>query len=560
MTRGVRALVAAVTFLAAIAVSAAAEDPSPVGALAPREKRVMLVADSVGLGTRGVFANAFPSDWDAIVVGEPARFVEQLEANFVRPNLFRAGDHVVIAGGYNYPYWDPERFERSIDSIIDTLVDAGVQHVYWVTLREVKQQYVSASAWRQVQPYYWYFPTVNDHLERALHRHPELTLVDWAAAADRGDITYDAIHLNRFGANLYSSLVARAVFDAQTRPGNGGITRVNVATPEEVASGEVAAAAINITSVRGRLGGYLAAYPCEQESSTSSNLNHSRDQVIAAAAVVPVGASGDVCVFNERAGHVIVDAFGTFGADADITSTEPTRVLDTRRGGRQPAGTERSVVAAPGATESGVVALNVTVTGADGAGFLTVHRCGVTPTNTSNVNFGADLPSPNLVIARTDAQGRVCVTADRDAHVLVDVLATFGEDTTVIASTPDRLLDTRTGNGRVVDDVVEIEIHLPADGGVDDLGGIAGNLTIVDASSSGFATAFPCAGGQPDTSNINYRSGQTIANAVLLAPDSDGMLCVYNSGDAHVVFDLLASTGTGFTPSAPRRLTDTRAT
>lgn len=553
MKRVGRLLIASSTFVAAVLLSIAVEDATPAGAVVARDKRVMLVADSVGLGTRGVFANAFPPDWEAVVVGEPARFVEQLESDFVIPNLYRMGDHVVIAGGYNYPFWDPARFERSVDSIIETLVGAGVKHVYWVTLREVKQQYVTPSAWRQVQPYYWYFPEVNDHLERALHRHPELTLVDWAAAADRSDITYDAIHLNRFGAELYSSLVARAVADAGTRPGNGGITRVNVASPAEVASGEVVAAAINVTSVRGRLRGYLSAFPCEQDSSPSSNLNHVRDQIIAAAAIVPVGASGDVCVFNERAGHVIVDALGTFGNDADITSSEPTRVLDTRDGGRQRAGSERAVVAVPDASEPGVVALNVTVTRADGPGFLTVHECGASPDDTSNVNFGAFLPSPNLVVAATDADGRVCLTATQDAHVLVDVLATFGEGTTIEAGAATRLLDTRTTSNRVVDDVVEIDI---ADTEAAD--GVVGNLTIVGPRSGGFATAYPCADGRPDTSNINYRSAQTIANAVLVAPDADGKVCVFNSGDAHIVFDLLGTTGSGFDPTTPERLIDTR--
>ena len=126
MKRVGHALIAAITCLTAVTLSTVAEDASPVGAMAPSDKRVMLVTDSVGLGARGAFANAFPSDWDAVVVGQPARFVEQLESNFVRPNLFRAGDHVVIAGGYNYPYWDPERFERSVDSIINTLTGAGV--------------------------------------------------------------------------------------------------------------------------------------------------------------------------------------------------------------------------------------------------------------------------------------------------------------------------------------------------------------------------------------------------------------------------------------------------
>ena len=80
--------------------------------------------------------------------------------------------------------------------MVATLLEAGVKHVFWVTLREVKPQYISPAAWRQIQPYYWYFPTVNDHLERALARHPNLSLIDWAAVADQPGLTYDAIHLN----------------------------------------------------------------------------------------------------------------------------------------------------------------------------------------------------------------------------------------------------------------------------------------------------------------------------------------------------------------------------
>jgi hypothetical protein len=57
-------------------------------------------------------------------------------------------------------------------------VAKGARHVIWVTLREVKPQYVSASAWQQIQPYYWYFPEVNAHLRAALARHPQLTLAD----------------------------------------------------------------------------------------------------------------------------------------------------------------------------------------------------------------------------------------------------------------------------------------------------------------------------------------------------------------------------------------------
>jgi hypothetical protein len=527
------------------------------GALAPREKRVMLVTDSVGLGTRGVLEGYFPADWDVSIVGKPAVFVRDLPGGYIQPNLYRAGDHVVIAAGYNYPFWDPDRFDRAIDATITTLRQAGVENIYWVTLREVKPQYITASAWRQVQKYYWYFPTVNDHLERALARHPGLTLIDWAAVADRPGITYDAIHLNRTGAELYSSLIARAVADARTRPKDETVTRIKVAGAAAVAAGDVTAVAVNLTSVRGRTRGYLSAFPCAQGSSPTSNLNHQRDQVVAAAAIVPVDSNGEICVFNKQAGHIIVDVFGRFNATAELTNTGSTRLTDTRRSGGgapHPAGVALRVdVGTPERT----VALNVTVTQAAARGYLTVHDCASAPPDTSNVNFVAQLAAPNLVVARADATGHVCVTTTQNAHVIVDLLAEFGDATTVAATTPVRLADTRGGALPSAGEVVRIETPIGDDPEAP-VSGIVGNLTITRPQGSGFATVYPCAGGQPDTSNINFRAGQTIANAVIVEPDASGMICVFTNVAAEVVFDLLATTGTGFTGVAPNRPLDTR--
>ena len=88
-----------------------------------------------------------------------------------------------------------------------------------MTLREVKPQYVSAGAWADVQPYYWYFPEVNQHLRAALTRHPELALADWAALADQPGLSYDAIHLNTTGAALYARLLRTEVDGIGRLPG-----------------------------------------------------------------------------------------------------------------------------------------------------------------------------------------------------------------------------------------------------------------------------------------------------------------------------------------------------
>jgi hypothetical protein len=423
--------------------------PSGTVEAAPAAHRVLMVSDSVGLGAETALPQAFPADWEVNVIGTPAMFVEQLEASHVRPTLATrpswVGDHVVVAGGYNYPYWDPARFDRSIDSMIDTLTSYGVKNVYWVTLREVKPQYISASAWRQVQPYYWYFPTVNAHLQRALARHPNLTLIDWAANADRPGLTYDAIHLNSTGASLYSSLVARQVHNANTRQPNGGTLRVKVADPSTTS-----AVALNLTANGTRTNGHFTAWSCDGPTPPVSNLNHGRDHTVAASAIVGVGSSGEVCISNSAASQVIVDLMGRFGDDAALTGT-PRRLVDTRRAPRrarvagrtslkvQLAGDLRSVPPA--------VALNITAAGADRIGNVSVHSCAVRAGATSTLNFRPGVATPNVTVVRPDRDGAICITPTSPVHLIVDRFAVFRAGTTVQPNAPTRALDTRISGG-----------------------------------------------------------------------------------------------------------------
>ncbi len=551
MSRVGRGALALCLFIGLLAVSVADDD---VAEAAPPEQRVLMVSDSVGLGARAALPAAFPAHWDVNVIGTPAMFVEQLEASHVKPflaaNRSRVGDHVVIAGGYNYPYWDPARFDRSIDSMIATLTAAGVEHIYWVTLREVKPQYISGAAWRQVQPYYWYFPTVNQHLERAVARHRNLTLVDWAANADQPGLTYDAIHLNTTGARLYSSLVARAVHNSNSRQPNRAVLRVPV--------GNADAVSLNLTATGTRHDGYFSAYPCDGSRPVVSNLNHVREHTVASSAIVPVGPSGDVCVYNHTASQVIVDITGRFTAGADIAPGSPRRLFDAREvaGGRRATpGQPMRLRVSDGSAEA--VVLTVTAVNGARTGFVSVHKCGTTA-RTSTVNFRPGVPTPNTTIVRPDANGDICLTASQPVHLIVDRFASLGPDSTVEVVEPFRTLDTRTtgfvpGAGKVV----KLDTDAMALAG-DPADGLAFNLTIDAAQRDGFATAYGCAGGLPPTSSVNYPRTTPIANFVIVEPDANGDICIYTQRPAHVIVDVLGTTGAGFQGFRPQRLVDTR--
>jgi hypothetical protein len=532
---------------------------------APPEHRVYVVTDSVGLGAKSALPAAFPADWQVTVDGTPALFVEQLESKHVRgrmatsPEVF--GDVAVVAGGYNYPYWDPSRFDRSIDSIIATLREAGAKHILWVMLREVKPQYVTASAWREVQPYSWYFPEVNRHLEAALARNPDLTLVDWPAAADRPGITYDAIHLNTTGAALYSQLIASAAMAVLDRPAAGSVQQIAVDGRAGVPPG-AAAVALNLTVASPRAAGYLTAYPCSSDRPVASSANFAREQVVASAAIVPVGADGSVCVFDSEGTHVVVDVTGSFPAGQGFVPVTPKRLADTRTGGaaRQSAGAPLVVpMTGSGAPDdAAAVVLTVTATEPAARGFATVVPCGTPPTGTSNVNFEAGATVPNVVVVEPGDGGAVCVTANVDTHLIVDVFGAFaaGADMGVVA--PTRLIDTRTSVTPAAGGVVVVPVGGPS-GAPDDASGVMLNLTAAEPRAAGYLTAYPCAAGAPLASNLNVVAGVNRANFVLVAPDANGDVCVVTSSPTDVVVDLMGWVGTAFTGTVPTRLLDTRS-
>jgi hypothetical protein len=73
------------------------------------------------------------------------------------------------------------------------------------------------------------------------------------------------------------------------------------------------------------------------------------------------------------------------------------------------------------AADAKAVALNVTVTEASDAGFVTVFPCGVAIPTASNLNFVAGGTVANAVITKVGTGGKVCLFANRTTHLIVDV-------------------------------------------------------------------------------------------------------------------------------------------
>ena len=171
----------------------------------------------------------------------------------------------------------------------------------------------------------------------------------------------------------------------------------------------------------------------------ASNLNFSAGQTVPNAVLAKLGAAGSVCLYVSAGTHLIADVNAWFPV-AGAGALTPARLLDSRPGyatvdglsagiGRRPAGSVTElVVAGRGAVpiEADAVGLNVTVTGAGGAGYVTVFPCGTTMPLASNLNFSAGQTVPNAVLAKVGASGKVCLYVSAATHVIADVNAWFG--------------------------------------------------------------------------------------------------------------------------------------
>jgi len=247
------------------------------------------------------------------------------------------------------------------------------------------------------------------------------------------------------------------------RPGEGpcvnGVRTAQVAgQPFSAVPADASAVALNVTVVSPTLPGFLTVYPKGATQPTASTLNYTAGQVVPNGTVVKVGADGAIALYaNAGCPNVIVDVVGYFSPGAPTSAggffgVNPFRLLDSRAAGQVPcvggtrsysltvAGVDGSAVP----SESRAVALNVTVTGATAAGFVTVHPSGTTRPNASNLNYVAGQTVPNGVLVKVGTgQGIQLFASGGCPDLIVDVVGGF-------TATPIPLVDGCTASAALV--------------------------------------------------------------------------------------------------------------
>lgn len=335
---------------------------------------------------------------------------------------------------------------------------------------------------------------------------------------------------------------------------------LQVAGTNGIPTSGVAAVTLNVTvdaAVAPDAGGYVTVYPCDVPLPEASNLNFRTNQIVANAVLAPLSADGRVCFHVFGSAHLIADVGGWSAAGSGFTALPPSRIMSTRNAVNAP---QRRVVddtitlnvlGKGGVPLSDVAAVSLNVTAVNTTtgvhpGYLTVYPCdSITRPDASNLNFTAGAIVPNAVIATVPANGEICFYVFGGSDILVDVNGWFAEGSKYTSVTPVRIMNTREGvnvaRGPVTDGVVNLDVN---SAGFLGLGAIALNVTVTNTVApdvGGYVTVYPCDAPRPEASTLNFRSGHTVANAVIVkVPRSGphaGDVCFHVYGRADVIVD-----------------------
>ncbi|HET9521212.1 MAG TPA: hypothetical protein VFO73_09225 [Candidatus Limnocylindrales bacterium] len=396
------------------------------------------------------------------------------------------------------------------------------------------------------------------------------------------DGTAWATHISQLqtGGSSFVPIVPLRVVDSRTNLGVTGIFAASVPKTFDVAGeGTIPADAIavtgNVTVTGQNAAGFVAITPTATATPPSSTLNFPLGDTRANNFTTSLDASGRLAaVYKAAAGksaHVIVDITGYFLAgdgEATYTTTDPTRVMDTRPVSHIGTATifqtgVPQTLSIAGETGTNVPANataitgNLTVVNQSKAGYLSVTPdppVGVPASSTLNFPLG-DVRANGLT-ADLNGAGDLSITytaaAGATTHVLLDITGYYVEDTSGLLFyplNPGRVLDSRSGaklTGLTGAFSANLARTLDVDGhwGVPvSAEAITGNLTAVNQTAAGFIAVTPVATNNPTTSSINFPLGDIRANGITVPLDSGSTGIVYKAVAGRTTHVLLDVTG-----------------
>jgi hypothetical protein len=332
------------------------------------------------------------------------------------------------------------------------------------------------------------------------------------------------------------------------------------------------AVVLNVTGVDASAATYLTLYPSGGALPTASNLNLGAGETTANLVTVALGAGDAVTIYNHAGtANVVADLEGWYASGSGpaglYTPVVPSRITDTRTGGGQPnaghplqpGGTLTVTVAGAGdVPASGVaaVAMNVTAVSPTSSGYVTAYPAGSSQPVASNLNFVGGETVPNRVIVPLGSSGSVSFyNATGTTQLVVDVdgwFSTAGGSSAggeFVSIPPVRITDTRSGSGfpnasATLAPEGSLVVQVAGVDGVSAMGqsgaptAVVCNVTATEGTASSYLTVYPN-GTRPVASDLNWRTGATVTNLVLVEVSPSGSITLFNwAGRVNVVVDL----------------------
>lgn len=205
---------APVTALVAFGLVSLTSAAAPGRSAVTQDPRVTVIGDSIltavmwNVEPRAIVQQSLAVRWEVEIcrrlTGDSCPFDGGEAPNFV-DTVKRLGPDlaptVVVEMGYN-DYADS--FAANVEEAVQALLAGGAQHILWLSLRETQTQFIA----------------MNQVLEDAARRHPEMTIVDWNLLSANHPEWFqtDFLHLRYAGALAMASLIHDAIERALVPP------------------------------------------------------------------------------------------------------------------------------------------------------------------------------------------------------------------------------------------------------------------------------------------------------------------------------------------------------
>jgi hypothetical protein len=314
---------------------------------------------------------------------------------------------------------------------------------------------------------------------------------------------------------------------------------------------------VNVTVVPKVKLAYLTMFPCGQAQPFVSTLN-SDHRVKAAAAIVPAGANGAVCIYVTDDTDVVLDINGYFVPATNPSAlaffpVTPCRLVDTRlatgplggpslqgNGAARSFPLRSSSCKVPAAAQA--YSLNFTSVPNGGLDYLTTWPTGQLQPSVSTLNAPTGAITANAAIVAAGTNGAISVFASNTSDLVIDINGYFAPSgpggLSLINVAPCRVLDTRIPAGSPpFKGTRDVNVAASGCGAPASAQAYVLNATVAPPGVLGYLTLWPQGATQPLVSTLNANDAAITSNMAIV-PSTNGSISAFAQDPTHLVLDL----------------------